>query len=1739
MAGLRSKSRHKWHYTQKYKRKCSPTLRHPMLTPRQSFSIYSSGPRNLGTKMDVSKPPPGQAGAVGLPSSVGPGRNASAPKPKPIRNWIEKEDIDMSVQYPLAMDLLFELLTIPEWNQPASTDILVRCAKWCPRGGAPFFGGPSDADLATLKSDMGSQLDPGAYMRRQDVQKLAALAIVIGMSSTTDYGLGTRVVKSEALNYRSGKNRDGLLPSFGHEVFGMQVSRQVAEQKPPGKPLDERIADDEFVSEYKGLMADPIFLVNFKTRHNIGTNTMLNDAFVYVRDEIKLRRPGEDISSLNALGTAVGPKYGPSLLDGWTQLYDTQVFEKACKDACAVSTEQTWPIWAGPHGMQSGTHHRVIHARGVNEWLDAQSALQGQDGFTTPIIVDGSVHGLVDDWDDPGSSSCFIEGTTVHTDRGIQRIETIGEGTVVLTRLKINHAEWGCTSDEPVKVLATAGKQRTKVYGINQIKPFFTAGHVFHTTTGLRAIDPKLARIENDWLQVGTLRIGDEVLRVPQHSGASSVSSSTSYDIVTIHALPAEVTTSSHLYGLHLREGLRSYHANGFLVALNYPELTVQRIVKQMHGLPFAELQTYVADLERSQPAISAAFGPRIANFVSQRMKASHPLNPLAEIKTPSGDIRKSRPHHTANPMDLVRSFCLRPRHTGGGGNAIVDGQKLAEVTIVHGRVIIDGVICHRATITDGRIRWSRQLNEGKHEHGQLKFDRAGFSAGGSLLLTPDANRSTLHRGTHILTKADPSSATWSLIAGDSENMKTAFDGGDDISDILTKAMTGLRWPNQPPVVTTPGWEQWPWSVTIGSVSINELSETTASIPEFDALLQSIIAGGNQNQIKAITDKNGNVIPSVIYDSVVYLAGNVMCAEFYINMDWDRIELLRRNKAKQNGEKYIPTPANLRFSTLHVENPDYVTLQGWYQVDQNVENSDIKEAVPYSYGLLSSISSTTGAIVQEGRRLEAQRTAHTKLAACWPSIGSALGDGPAVVTEVMAVEDDDNDYSLGNLMYETTWPATDVSVQQAAQNQVTNAILYHTSKDHLDLFGVNRPDVDMAIQAIADKTKQFLAEDLAKAYLCQGMSSQPFFNDKFDDNKRTRLKYFLSGKGKGTLSQSAEYANATAICSRVAYQGLVGNLNKYRLKDGKLWATQMYRQVSQGGFISGLGRSMAVPGYDGPNLVNRYVMALDTLYPDGTYAKDFANLALNQLADQVSRLKETKFDRGELTDFLQQTMTGLIAQLLGTESFPENSVLQGLKDDINKLGIVGTDLAAATRWVLENLWIIQLSCDIFENIGMMRRGDGVKYSDAIDKWAEENPGKGKIAAITKGTVMFCTTAYSIFKGFSVLTGRGWNDLNDMEKVALVTALIDSTTNLLNGLKDAWDLWKTAASGGAGDAAELDGALGGSVISNVPAPEAIEMENLGASIGENAPESVGSQAARQAVRPPPTGGKKFGFTYWEEDFEVADQVTSFIGFFAGCVATVAIGFQVKEDFDNGQNPGVKALDVLQIIDVGLGTAVGLVAFVGTLAGVSFAFVPVAGAILAVAGLILMIVSLWVHPDPPESAAQKFLDGDGGSWMSNCPAPPDPLLQYSLLPASVKTGTADQSVTLTITNPISATSAAQIVNLIITWAEGDDDSMCLLKSSDDASFVLTSPDSSFACGRPAHDNTPKVQLLIFVTDAQANNAPLKPGDQIKLVFTGKVSAKPGTAEVDIKENTTFTEDTTTYTRDASVKIQVTKT
>ncbi|KAL2074781.1 hypothetical protein VTL71DRAFT_8560 [Oculimacula yallundae] len=136
--------------------------------------------------------------------------------------------------------------------------------------------------------------------------------------------------------------------------------------------------------------------------------------------------------------------------------------------------------------------------------------------------------------------------------------------------------------------------RKTMVCGFNHEEPFFTPGHVFFTTTGLPAVDPKATLEENPWLDVGALQDGHVVLRIDESDG--------SYERVPIHQITLAEVECPAVHGVHLREGPRSYHANGYLVHLNYPEITIKSVGRLLRKLPATQQMNILLKLEELTP---------------------------------------------------------------------------------------------------------------------------------------------------------------------------------------------------------------------------------------------------------------------------------------------------------------------------------------------------------------------------------------------------------------------------------------------------------------------------------------------------------------------------------------------------------------------------------------------------------------------------------------------------------------------------------------------------------------------------------------------------------------------------------------------------------------------------------------------------------------------------------------------------------------------------------------------------------------------------------------------------------------------------------------------------------------------------------------------------------------------------------------------------------------------------------
>lgn len=71
---------------------------------------------------------------------------------------------------------------------------------------------------------------------------------------------------------------------------------------------------------------------------------------------------------------------------------------------------------------------------------------------------------------------------------------------------------------------------------------------------------------ENPWADIGRLAVGNIVMRLN--------SETKKYEQIIVQSVSIETMPHvKQVYGVHLREGRRSYHANGYLVAVNYPEV--------------------------------------------------------------------------------------------------------------------------------------------------------------------------------------------------------------------------------------------------------------------------------------------------------------------------------------------------------------------------------------------------------------------------------------------------------------------------------------------------------------------------------------------------------------------------------------------------------------------------------------------------------------------------------------------------------------------------------------------------------------------------------------------------------------------------------------------------------------------------------------------------------------------------------------------------------------------------------------------------------------------------------------------------------------------------------------------------------------------------------------------------------------------------------------------------------------
>ena len=260
----------------------------------------------------------------------------------------------------------------------------------------------------------------------------------------------------------------------------------------------------------------------------------------------------------------------------------------------------------------------------------------------------------------------------------------------------------------------------------------------------------------------------------------------------------------------------------------------------------------------------------------------------------------------------------------------------------------------------------------------------------------------------------------------------------------------------------------------------------------------------------------------------------------------------------------------------------------------------------------------------------------------------------------------------------------------------------------------------------------------------------------------------------------------------------------------------------------------------------------------------------------------------------------------------------------------------------------------------------------LDAWTAKHPGYQKLG---RGFVMFLHGLALLRTIWSFLD---WKELKVQDRVQLVIAMVNTLAQVFS---DA-TRWKAAATLAAKNAALQDRLQALQTLEAIPGENSsIEMmaklpQNMSAGSSQSTTEAVMVDGGRVAAQDNLANGLAQSAERWQSIAKVGEVFAEGMNILAMMAACVCTGFSIQDDFDNGQPPEIKALDIISEISNG----VALLAEVGGLIFSVGDTIPIIGIVAAVVGFIVSFVLLWLPRHPEPSPAELFVDHVGAPFVT---------------------------------------------------------------------------------------------------------------------------------------------------------------
>ncbi|KAI9644845.1 hypothetical protein NHQ30_006872 [Ciborinia camelliae] len=1436
--------------------------------------------------------------------------------------------------------------------------------------------------------------------------------------------------------------------------------------------------------------------------------------------------------------------YTKELKDSLSRLKNQQdivnAWQSYCTSMASLWDSQILPIWhSGMTNAFIGQEYAWIQEWEGGAYISQEDDYQwGQ--YYLPVISEPGLSTF-----NQSPKNIVLPGTPIALSNGESRpIEAISSGDRVLVCKQSNSSVLGFC--RPVRESLKAD-----LVGFNGEVPWTLSSQVFHTSTGLRAVDPEQAQHFNPYRRIGKLATGHVLFRLQGN------------EYIAVEIKSIEKTKQCVLEGafnLLLPGNSQTYHADGYLVDTNAPHHTLRETVEMLRKVPGDKRLGLLSHCQE----LRNMFGKFEVQAIYQRLnwelfgqynspdgkehtflKSTNPLDITEHMNT-----IKALKVIKGIPIDrLTRGFRLKAHHP----DRLPAGYELPTLSLIDGYLLVNGEVHPRNTYDSRKrqFRWTRELEQTNlFEHGVFKICPKAIVGQGVIYLSSEEEdqevpqRDEVHTFEAKACSLDRLAGSYTSSSGDDDNWEPFCQWQVTMDKSVYPPDDQRTDPQEPIDAGTYEDGYYDGEIVVPAIKLLQLDTLRDQINQkFGQQLGSYYDASS-------TFKGSDQIHSVQFNRAT-LVPFISDTGLDVNKTWSV-------GFKSNLDIDITLPALFPEMTLTIDGGYDFFTGFFYEYDPTKRG--YKGERHFIKGKNISSATVTAGRSKISRAYElVSKPGETHLS------NNKLQ--PAKVTEsLLGLSDDDK--SVQNLIDFETY-------DEKSLHDVTQGYIHKMMYCHMDdtqrekILQVVKPSVPDDLPAnLADNLpsnlKTFFKEKYGPAFICRYVGRTQKYMSSFTDQEMKNLWYWWQGNGKNSLSQSEEYNDINRFSSRVAmYQTYKDKLDPYLNDQTQDWASNLYDSISSN--TGNLNRWTHFPMQDGNNVVNKMCNILDALDSSKTtdWAQNFFTTFMTFALKHGGKAANLEpGDQDSKYQWLHDSLKDLIEAILNDDPTISKAVQDALLKDItdfeeqNDLDQQADAKTRAAAILEKSTIFVQELSTWFSYIGKglqtafggtaLWKWVGQAFDQAAEKFTSSLPAVGMLKGISSICMVGVSLAIAAVSIWGLVTN--WNDLSNPQRAVVIIEVVRMVVGGVDKAIDAFKNFKSKPASTPTDDFNME------ALNDGLADEIAESSDK---LQEVAQDITGDEDYRVAIADGIHGDgvpTESGEETWNEDigdltddippgyedlaskFNISGNVLRMLNAILGVGLVVAMSFSLATNWSS-MSDTEKVLGVLNIIVQGLtvfldiidvGASAGLWAVTGALS----AALPILGAVLAVIGIVLMIVQLFINlfvkkQSPPDPIAD-FIKDKAHSLISTFDIAPQPQLTYTI---SASQATAGEVKAITITGENKSSSDVTISHTTITLYSGDD-GVCLFRNGADNTDKIvwvadTDPDKdknghtyvtprSTAGSQLPNPSKLGTESNYYEYDLQAAGPPaetsssltnlvLKAGEAFQSIWTGKINNK----------------------------------